>query len=367
MPSKHLRGALVVWVALAGVASPTWAETWNKLATSGLGPSERSSPAVAALGSSIYVFGGVKDDFTAAADTFFQDLYRLDITTGQWEAVLVPGAAPPPRAFAGAVADTRRGQIVIFGGAHYGPGFSDFVGYDDLWTFAPAAGTWQRRVPRNRGPIGRSAPTVFIDRSRIYVFGGVTAAFETLNDLWVYDLDSNRWKELSRNGAPDAPPSRHEAMSGSEPVRGRLLLYGGEHFDPAAGFTVLNDTWEYDLGCGRWQQIRPRPDIEPGRNYAAPAVLGKYLYLQGGDLPGGSSGCGAPFPQNPTEQLWRYHIARQRWEAVTPAGDPLARLKRHEATVARGRMYVLGGWDFQCDGTGPGQIWNLEVFALTPD
>jgi len=48
--------------------------TWTRLDTSGLGPSERSSPAVADIGSSLYVFGGVRDDFASGVDTFYQDL-----------------------------------------------------------------------------------------------------------------------------------------------------------------------------------------------------------------------------------------------------------------------------------------------------
>jgi N-acetylneuraminic acid mutarotase len=361
---RGVASVAVIAAFLLTLAAPAAAQTWRKLATSGVGPGERSSPAVVSLGSSIFLFGGVRDDFSAASDVFLDDLYRFDTRTNQWEAIVVSGARPPARAFAGAVAHRGRGWMAVVGGAHYGPFFSDFIGFDDLWAFDPAARAWHQILPKNRGPIGRSAPSVWIEGDRLYVFGGVTSDFATLNDLWSYDFRSNRWKQLSPNGAPAAPPSRHEAMAGERPIDGRLLLYGGEHFDPATGFSILNDVWEYDLSCGRWREVKPAPDVSPPRNYAATAEIGGQLYLQGGDMPGGSEGCGAPFPQNPVSEVWRFQPKGRRWQPLAPAGDSPTRLKRHKAAVVDKRMYVVSGWDFQCPG--PGQIWNLDVFVLTP-
>jgi len=149
--------------------------------------------------------------------------------------VLVSGERPPARAFAGAAAHRKSGTLLVFGGAHYGPGFSDLVAYDDLWAFQEGDAAWRRLVARNPGPVGRSAPLLWIDRDRLYVFGGVTAQLETLNDLWAYDLRRNRWQELSPNGAAGAPLSRHESPGSGRAIDRRLLLYGAEHFDPLAG------------------------------------------------------------------------------------------------------------------------------------
>jgi N-acetylneuraminic acid mutarotase len=354
----------LVTAAMPAAAS---AETWTRLTTTGLGPGGRSSPAVASLGRSIYLFGGVRDDFTATADLFLDDLYRFDVTTQQWEAVLTIGARPPARAFAGAVANRRRGLVVVFGGASYGPMFSDFVAHDDLWALDPDARTWRQLHPKGAAPIGRSSPRLWIDGDRLYLFGGISAAFETLNDLWSYDFHTNRWRLLSANGAPGAPRSRHEAVGPEQPVAGRLLLYGGEHFDPDTGFETLGDVWAYDLGCGGWQLITPSEVITPPRTDAAAAAIGDRLYLQGGDLPGGSQGCGAPFAQNPTAELWRFDVGAHAWRRLTPQGDPLPRLKRHKAARVGDGLFVFAGWDFQCgDAGGPGQLWNLDVFQLLP-
>jgi hypothetical protein len=95
-------------------------------------------------------------------------------------------------------------------------------------------------------------------------------------------------------------------------------------------------------------------------------VIGTRFYLHGGDLPGGEAGCGAPFDQNPTADLWSFDLVAHTWRQHLPAGTP-ARLKRHAAAVAGGQLYITSGWDFQCDGgVGPGQIWNQETYVFRP-
>jgi hypothetical protein len=201
---------------------------------------------------------------------------------------------------------------------------------------------------------------------RLYVFGGIDATFTTLNELWTYDLRAARWQQITPGGS--APPPRHVAQAGAQARLGRLTLYGGEQVDPAVGFVTLADTWEFDLVRQSWREVTPAVfTIEPPRNYGAAAVVGLALYLQGGDLSGGVGGCGAPFPQNPTEQLWRFDLVDRTWHQVRPGGDPLVRLKRHAAASVDGRVYVVSGWDFRCDsGAGPGQIWNLDTYVVMP-
>jgi N-acetylneuraminic acid mutarotase len=344
--------------------------TWLKLTTSGPRPSERSTPAVAALGTSVYVFGGVKDDFSTQINTFYNDLHRFDTLTNTWLALSPAGALPPARAFAASVGHERSRRMLVFGGAIYGPFFVGFTAYDDLWAYSVDQNAWSQIHPLNPGPVGRSRPTAWIVDGKMYIFGGVTSTFTTLNDLWVYNLNTNTWTQLIPNGAPGSPPPRHEAQAGTVPARGRLTLYGGEGIDPmSGGFVTLDDTWEFDLNTNTWSEVTPAPqnNIQPPRNYGAAAVIEGNLYLQGGDVPGGSSGCGAPFPQNPTEELWRFDLVQHVWTRLFPAGDPLVALKRHNAAVVGSRMYIFSGWDFQCEGgVGPGQVWNLDVYRYEP-
>jgi Galactose oxidase, central domain len=179
-------------------------------------------------------------------------------------------------------------------------------------------------------------------------------------------IDANAWTELIPQGAAGSPPPRHEAATGKQ--GDRLAIYGGESIDESFQFTVLGDTWEYRISSGTWSDVTPAPEdnIAPPRNYGTAVTLGAGMYLQGGDTPGGPD-CGAVFPQNPTEQLWRFDLHDRVWEQQFPGGDPLVRLKRTNSARVGEAMYVLGGFDFACEGpVTPHQIWNHDVYRFEP-
>src|SRR3954469_22625469 len=70
--------------------------TWTRLATTGSAPSERSTPAVAAIGHDVYVFRGARDDDLTGDVAIYDGLHRFDTRTRRW-AVLTPvGPTPPP-------------------------------------------------------------------------------------------------------------------------------------------------------------------------------------------------------------------------------------------------------------------------------
>lgn len=350
-------------------ASPGGSGVWQRVATSGPRPSERSTPAVAALGTSVYLFGGVKDDFRTQINTFYDDLYRLDTVTGTWHELEVEGQRPPARAFAASVAHPASDRMLVFGGASYGPMFVGFVAYDDLWAYDVGERRWSELIAENEGPSGRSRPNAWMVGDRLFVFGGVTATFETLDDLWSYDLTTNTWTELVPSGSDGSPQARHEALAGTIGYDGKLTIYGGELVDLlGGGFEMANDTWQYDLSTAAWTEVTPAEgNIDPPRNYGSAAVIDGFLYMHGGDTPGGTSGCGAPFAQNPSEELWRFDLVRHTWSQVHPHGDALVPLKRTNAATVGPRMYIFSGFDFRCeDETDEGQVWNLDVFAYDP-
>jgi hypothetical protein len=360
-----IAGVTLAFAALLLRTAPASAQgTWSQQSTTGTPMSGRSTPALAALGPYVYLFGGVRDDFMAGQNTFHDDLHRFDTRRRHWERLTPAGPLPPPRAFAAAVPVPHRHWMLMFGGAQYTPDFSSFTVYDDLWSYDARRDRWEPRRARNSGPGGRSRPTMWQLGDCIYVFGGIDQSFQPHNDLWVYEIMANRWTLLVPDGAAGSPPPRHEAMAGSNPVLGQLTLYGGETLT-ADGFATLGDTWQFDLLRRVWTDVTPSPEhnITPPRNYAAVAWLGTQLFLQGGDVPGGVSGCGSPFPQNPTDELWRFDAFSRTWARLQPAGDSLPRLKRSVAVAVGMRMFVFAGFDFSCDGEVGGQVWNEAVHS----
>lgn len=340
---------------------------WATLETRGVGPTGRSAPAVAALGRNVYVFGGSQDDVVNGDVVLFDELYRFDTVRNRWQPIEPDGPRPTARAFASAAADPQERHVLVYGGASFGAFFSDFVALGDLWAYDVQTRSWIELVSTNAAPLGRSGATVWRDGRALYVFGGITTAFEARNDLWAFDLDTHTWTELIPQGAPGSPPPRHEAQSGGRVQGDRVLVYGGEALDETFTFVTLADTWSYAPSTGTWTELTPEPsdDIDPPRYLGASAVLGPRLFLHGGDIPGGDL-CGAVFAQNPTDELWSFDPRRRVWSPLIPKGAPLPRLKRTRGVGVRGSMFVFGGYDFACDDGLPSQIWNTDVFRYQP-
>ena len=200
--------------------------------------------------------------------------------------------------------------------------------------------------------------------NRLYIFGGINGYFSTLNDLWVYNTDSNTWTELIPDGAVGSPSSRHEALSGSHSHGGRLILYGGETLGEF-GFENHQDTWEYRIALNRWEERTPAApeNINPPRNFAGAGILQGNLYLHGGDIPGGSDCCGAPFPQNVSSDLWKFNRQSGIWNEISGKVGAAPRIKRHRGVEVGNQLYLFSGYDF-VDGIG--QVWNLDVYSFKP-
>jgi len=340
---------------------------WTKLKTKGSAPSGRSAPAVATIDRSVYLFGGSFDDVVSGDVELYDDFYRFDTASSRWHELDPQGPRPAARAFAAATTDVASDRMLVYGGATFGPFFSDFVAFEDLWTYEADSGAWTELQPQNEGPQGRSGAAIWLWQGDLYLFGGITTFFEVRNDLWSFDLDTHAWTELIPQGAQGSPPPRHEAQHGGRVQGGRMLIYGGEALDENFAFLTLADTWAYQMSTGTWTELTPSPadDIDPPRYLGASALLHNRLYLHGGDMPGGEV-CGAVFAQNPTDELWEFNPARRRWEPLLPSGDPLPRLKRSRGVAANGAMLVFSGYDFACNAGTPEQLWSSDVYRYRP-
>lgn len=86
----------------------TMSSTWSQPYTKGRCPSSRHGHVVVAVGSKLYIHGGM------AGEKFYSDMYSLDTTTMKWKKVLAEGDIPPGVAAHSVVALEK--SIYIFGG-----------------------------------------------------------------------------------------------------------------------------------------------------------------------------------------------------------------------------------------------------------
>src|SRR5439155_26363628 len=105
---------------------------------------------------------------------------------------------------------------------------------------------WSRILPSGSPPPAREGASAIYDpvRRRMLIFGGDAggASLAYSNDAWTLSLDgSPAWTKFSPSGVPPSPRSHATAVY--DPVRDRMLVFGG--LSPA-GFP--DTVWALSLG-----------------------------------------------------------------------------------------------------------------------
>jgi len=187
------------------------------------------------------------------------------------------------------------------------------------------------------GPPGRESCAIAYDefRRRVVLFGGRVGEFnlpqETLGDTW--EWDGVAWTQLS----PSAPCARNSAAMCYDPLRRRMVLFGGAN----ATAPFLTDTWE--LAGSVWTR---RSNFGPlGRTGAAAAfdsISGEVILF------GGSTG-------GLTNDIWSWNGSH--WTLVGAGGIR----SRQYATLwfdpNGAGMRVFGG----VNGDGAlSDVWELQ-------
>jgi hypothetical protein len=159
-----------------------------------------------------------------------------------------PETSPP--AHSDLVLVATHSGTVLFGGA--GP---DGILYDDTWRWDGI--NWTRiKTPVRPAKRLRHAAAYDRVRHRLVVFGGSTTSISGfMDDTW--EFDGSSWTKMSPVMRPKA---RNDHAMTYDPVRKRVILFGGRDADG-----LLNDLWEWD---GRsWQQLRPETLMSPRRDH----------------------------------------------------------------------------------------------------
>jgi len=247
------------------------ARTWEKLSDGSGGPRPRyfSTAAYDAASETFYVYGGGPNP-NALAIEVATDLWSFK--NGVWKEIPVSGPAPSPsRLFLGYTHDTKRNQLIIYGGQ-----LGDFVtaANRELYALDLATGVWTLLDDGASGPEGRFSAlmTYDVDGDRYLMMGG-HADLGVANDLWAYDRAAGSWtqlyvgdtftgKSLGCLGNPREIPKDYIVQDANGPERrsggflgytnGKVWLFGGE----SDCSDHLDDTWNFDLTSREWTEVR---------------------------------------------------------------------------------------------------------------
>jgi len=189
------------------------------------------------------MFGGY------SGSKFLGDVIALGASpTSVWTPIETSGPAPEPRDGANAVYDPVRDQLVLFGGNNHSGAF-----LNDVWTLSlSGTPTWTKLTVADP-PSGRFVPSVIYDpiRDRFLLFGGYNGIDQQYwNEVWQLTLSGTpTWTQLTPAGTP--PPGRYAHVAIYDPVRDRMLVYGGEDRT-----THYRDLWQLALaGTTTWTYL----------------------------------------------------------------------------------------------------------------
>jgi hypothetical protein len=200
------------------------------------------------------VFGG------SDGSQLLNDVWVLSLSDPPaWTQLMPEGTPPSPRCFHSAIYDPLRDRMVVFGGKSAAPG-----SLNDVWALSLAGRpAWTAVTPAGAPPPGRTSCSAIYDpvRDRLVLFGGADVTY--FNDVWALSLaDTPTWTELSPAGTP--PIRRHAASAIYDPVRDRLVLFGGYYFQSTVHY--LNDAWGLSLGDSlAWTPLTPAGTLPAAR------------------------------------------------------------------------------------------------------
>ncbi|HVV70748.1 MAG TPA: kelch repeat-containing protein, partial [Verrucomicrobiae bacterium] len=230
------------------------------------------------------------------------------------------------------------------------------------------------------GPSARSAPALAYDSRRhvTVLFGGYAAdpadpnVTVSLNDLW--EWNGTRWAQRmtnnpaaswlkdkngywSPNYGAGQPAPRGKFGMVYDNRRGRMVVFGGESFDPDGGQNFLNDLWEWD-GKGWYFGGTNGPAKRMLHTMAYDTERGKTVLYGGFNI-----------PDNGAVWEWDGHV----WVTRAPGGGPETSFDQTEGAMAYDSFHhytffgpaVDGFFSthfFGLDGTG----WNDRGAGYTP-
>ncbi|MBI1827640.1 MAG: immunoglobulin domain-containing protein [Planctomycetes bacterium] len=248
---------------------------------------------------------------------------------------LVANTGPAPRSGLGLSYGPIDGAghmgIVLFGGED-----NDFY-LGDTWVWD--GHTWRAVVPA-AFPGTRAGHSMAYDPNlnRVIMFGGANSG-GYFGDTW--EWDGTNWN-LANTGtiSGTAPSPRDQHVMVYNPVRGRVMLYGGDTFDNlhAPYYHFFTDTWEWHGETDRWVKLS---DTGPANS------LHPFIAFDGARnelrMFGGYGDDGFITDENPWTYVW--HEPSKAWISTDGNGPPA----RDEGTMVYDEqnefIVLFGGWD----------------------
>lgn len=245
---------------------------------------------------------------------------------------------PQARHGAKMVYDPVGKQVLLFGGRGAGSAVGDL--YNDIWALDLERQTWEK-LESSSGPEPRLSPGLVYDPShhQLILFGGYQNPGR-VNDTWLFDLDSNEWREVI---PPVSPPARSDMGMAFNEKKQVVLLFGGYCLDFERD--QCDDTWSFDPATNEWMELDPvsSPPVMYGHSLEYDLQEDTFVIF-GGHISDFSQGSASSAGYNGS--VWSYSLDENQWVEM-PRGGQMSPLPRywHQAAYipSEGGLMVFGG------------------------
>jgi len=167
---------------------------WRRVETAGsLKPGPLAHHSSVVHGDKMYLFGGSGPRVPGQAlpDGTVPATWTLDLLGMKWEPVVPRGDQPLTRDDHTAV-NYKDQAMIIFGGFVDGGERTN-----EIWKYSFSENRWTLIKPQQGpSPRPRAGHSALISGETLIMFGGCDQDNEKLNDLWVFHLETNTWREL---------------------------------------------------------------------------------------------------------------------------------------------------------------------------
>ncbi len=244
----------------------------------------------------------------------------LDQQPNTWikRSPLVDTPTSPRLGYEGAcVWDNSHRVFVRYGGHNQGGGGAQ---YSEVWTFDPLTAKWTLKEPDTSPPgVCCAQQNVYDPIHRRYVrfpaFSGshgwqwFREIYLNNSTIWVYDLDTNLWRDLRPAPAPKVSGLRCASWDSDAQV---IVLFGGEGNQEG---TVV-----YDPHTNTWTRLKPskEPAFRSGGNMVYDSAHKLHILF------------GSQFSDDP--HTWGYGLRKNQWRDLRP--DRLPPTNENDAVLA---------------------------------
>lgn len=328
------------------------------------------------------------------------------------QGVADPANTPGSRVLGVTTFTGKDGNLWLFGGY---TGSSN----NDLWKYDISTGEWTwikgpnviedpgsygtQGVPSatNVPPSRTECAASWVDNAgNFWLFGGWIST-QSLNDLWKYDPLSNEWTWMKGSSSPGAigvygtkgvpnatnTPGARNAYTKWNDGQDNLYLFGGDAFITSA---IYNDVWKYSIAANEWVWISGTNLANNTGNVSTQCIPDVNSYPSGRResracwvdpckkfwFYGGSS---LSSTQNSHSDLWKFDPVTLEWTWVSgpltilepgnfgtqgvssPANQPSSRAGNIAWTDKNGNLWFFGGTDANWPGA-----WN-DMWRFVPD